>query len=116
MPVLHATDNDLRTLIFNNDSVIVKYVKEDCEYCRHLEPFYAQFSEDAMYRDIRFLKVDSGQNPVAQQEVGQKDMPFVSVYKKGLLIECGSVRTEEELRAMLQHLRNFHLDDIVSGR
>jgi thiol-disulfide isomerase/thioredoxin len=107
MPVLHATDDDLRTFIFNNPMVIVKYVKKDCEHCKRIAPHFEKFSNDPKYDRIRFLIADSIQNPVAFREVGERDMPFVSMYKEGLLIECASVKTETEVRALLDKLLTF---------
>jgi thioredoxin 1 len=104
MAVIEATDKDLRELIYTHDCVIVKYMNEDCHFCKLLAPHFEKLSNDSKYESITFLKIDSGENPIAKSEVGERDMPFFNTFKKGLLIECRSIRTDKELKRLLVKL------------
>ncbi|MFT2011239.1 thioredoxin family protein [Pontibacter sp. 13R65] len=99
-----ATDEDLRQLIFEHNYVIVKYLNEACEYCKLLAPPFEKFSRDGKYSKITFLRVDASENPVARAEVGGKDMPFFNIYKKGFLLDCGCIKTEEGVKELLNKL------------
>ena len=104
MAVREATDNDLRQLIFNHPNVIVKFLDESCTFCKLLAPPFKKFSEDPRYNHISFLKINSGENPIAKKEIGYNDMSFFNIYKSGRLVECGSVKTEEGVKELLSKL------------
>lgn len=104
MLVKEATDHDLRQLIFAHPFVIVKFLDESCTFCKLLAPPYEKFSNNPKYKHILFLRIDSGENPIAKKEIGDNDMPFFNIYKAGRLIECGSFKTEEGVKALLDKL------------
>ncbi|MCX2741971.1 thioredoxin family protein [Pontibacter anaerobius] len=108
MMVLESNDNELRKLIFERDKVIVKFTDEACPICKVMQPKYKRISEEPMYQEIAFLRMNAKENPVSSREVKLKGTPFFATYNKGTLADCGIAATEEELREMLRMLLQLH--------
>ncbi|WP_242919950.1 protein disulfide isomerase family protein [Pontibacter liquoris] len=105
MPVVDKmTDDDLRSIIYKYDHVIVKFVDAQCPICKELEPTYRKLAESPAYKDVRFLRMQASENPVSSRQVRLTGTPFIATYYKGLLQACGLVKTAGELEEMLQDL------------
>lgn len=104
MAIKQANDQDLRQGLYSNQMVIVKYITPDCTICSKLESVYADLSENEKYSNITFLRIDANQNPVAHREVGQKKMPFFSIYRNALLLECATINNENGITDLLNKL------------
>lgn len=102
--VTESNDDELRKLIFERNKVIVKFTDKDCPVCKLMEPKYRKISEEPVYQEISFLRMDAKENPVSSREVRMKGTPFFATYHNGTLADCGIAATEEELREMLQKL------------
>ncbi len=102
--VTESNDNELRKIIFERSKVIVKFTAKDCPVCKALEPKYRKISEEPVYQEISFLRMDAKENPVSSREVKLKGTPFFATYHNGTLTDCGIAATEEELREMLRRL------------
>lgn len=104
--IREANDEELRMLIHTHDKVIVKFVDEQCEICKILAPKFVAMADNEKYKGVLFLRIDAKENPVSSKEVKISGTPFFAVYNNGRLIECGLVKEEEGVHAMLQHLLN----------
>lgn len=104
MAIKQASDQDLRQGLYGDALVIVKYITEDCIICSQLENVYSRLSDDEKYKAVTFLRIDANQNPVAHREVGQKKMPFISIYRNALLLECATVGDEAGIKNLLNKL------------
>ncbi|WP_207434115.1 thioredoxin family protein [Sabulibacter ruber] len=104
MAIQISSDNELRSIIFQRERVIVKFIDEDCEICKLLAPSFKQFSEDPKYKDVTFLQMDASENPVSSQEVKLTGTPFFAMYFKGTLRHCSLLSSEDEVRKMLDRL------------
>lgn len=113
MAIKQANDQDLRQGLYSNELVIVKYITPDCTMCAELESAYADLSEDEKYKTITFLRIDANQNPVAHREVGQKKMPFISIYRNALLLECATVNDEQGIKDLLNKLLASNTKQII---
>lgn len=110
MSIIHGNDEELRKLTQENSLIIVKYHTAKCPICERLVPVYKNLSEAKEYNEIKFVRMNADENPVAKLFVKDQSMPFVATYKNGLLIECRTVQTEDELKYMLNKLveaKNF---------
>jgi hypothetical protein len=105
MPVIHSNDNHLRKLGINDQFTIVKYDNASCAYCKQLAEPYENFSNAEEFKGILFLQMPANENPVARHEVDIKKMPFLSIYKQGILIDCGCVRSENGILRFLEKLK-----------
>lgn len=104
MSILESNDNELRRLIFEKDSVIVKFIDEDCPICKALAPAFQDFASQPAYQSITFVRMNAKENPVSSKEVKMSGTPFFATYKNSKLKYCGTVSTEEGLRNMLDQL------------
>ncbi|WP_347158845.1 thioredoxin family protein [Pontibacter chitinilyticus] len=105
MPIVDkASDEDLRSLVYKYEYVIVKFVDEKCPVCKKLAPFYKALAEDIAYKGVLFLRMNASENPVSRNEVRLTGTPFIAIYRKGMLQECGLVKTAEELKGLLDKL------------
>lgn len=102
--ITNATDADLRQLVYKREHVIVKFIDKECEICKELAPSFEELAELPQYKDVLFLRMDAKENPVSLQEVRYSRSPFMATYKKGVLLDCGSVSTQEEITDLLSRL------------
>ncbi|MBC6607824.1 thioredoxin family protein [Hymenobacter sp. BT188] len=105
--ILDTDDEGLRRLIHEHLKVFVKFTSPNCEICEQLAPHLAQFADQEMFASIRFLRLNSDENPVAQKMMKEKVAPFFVSYCQGHLLECDTLYVEEEVRNMLTRLRHF---------
>jgi thiol-disulfide isomerase/thioredoxin len=111
MTVIRSSDAHLRKLGINDKYTIVKYDNDSCAYCKLLAEPYERLSESEEFKEILFLQINASENPVARNEVEIKKMPFVSIYKQGLLIDCGCVRSEKGILRFLEKLKRVSRSD-----
>jgi thioredoxin 1 len=104
MKIIEATDNELRTIIFDYPRVIVKFILEDCPVCKQLSSFYYDCAQNRKYAEITFILMNASENPVSSQEVALTGTPFFAVYKGSVLIYCSLISTEEGVENVLQKL------------
>ncbi|QNP52019.1 thioredoxin family protein [Hymenobacter qilianensis] len=105
--VLDTDDEGLRRLIHEHLKVFVKFTSPNCKICEQLAPHLVQFADQEVFASIRFLRLNSDENPVAQKMMKEKVAPFFVSYCQGLLLECDTLYVEEEVRNMLTRLRHF---------
>jgi hypothetical protein len=105
MPVKQTTDNELRSLIFENPRVIVKFTKTDCPVCERMGKVYLKLSEQPRFSNIIFMLMDASENPVSSQEVQLTGTPFFATYKNNVLATCKLVADEKELEELLIELQ-----------
>ena len=106
MAVKKATDDDLRSLIFEHDMVIVMYLIENSAVCKSIGRLYLKQSDRSLYENIIFLKINAAESVVAAKIVGETGNPFIVSYKMGFLVRCEEVKTEKKLLKILTELKN----------
>ncbi len=99
-----TNDAGLRTLVYENPKVIVKFTKKDCSVCIRMWKHFLKLSQEAKYQDILFLMVDAAENPVSSKSVFMSGKPFFAIYQNALLKECTLASEETELDALLERL------------
>lgn len=115
MAVIQSNDSHLRQLGVSDSFTIVKYDSDTCAYCKLLEGPYKKLSDSPEYKDVLFLQMQSRENPVARNEVDSKKMPFLSIYRQGILIDCGCVRSEKGIIRFLEKLKRVANRKLSSG-
>ncbi|MFT2007096.1 thioredoxin family protein [Pontibacter sp. 13R65] len=109
MPITESNDEQLRKLIFEKDKVIVKFTDEDCPICKVLSPCFRKIATEPAYQSIYFVRMSARENPVSSKEVKMTGTPFFATYRKGTLLDCGIVSTEDGIREMLAKLLTDNL-------
>lgn len=106
MAVTEATENDLRSLLYKHEMVVVIYTGAHSPAVKKSAPDYKTLSENILFKGILFVRVNAAGNPVASKIIGETGRFFIAIYKKGFLIECGEVRTEKQLLKLLNRLKS----------
>lgn len=104
MEIIEATDNELRTIIFEYPRVIVKFIADDCPVCEELSPYYKRCAQNQRYEEITFVLMNAAENPVSSKEVALSGTPFFAAYKGSVLIYCSLISTEEGVENALKRL------------
>jgi thioredoxin 1 len=104
MAIQSSSDAELRSIIFEKERVIVKFIDDDCGICKQLAPSMERFSQDPRYQDITFLRLEASENPVSSKEVKLTGTPFFATYFKGTLKQCGLYASEAEVKELLDSL------------
>ena len=98
------SDADFSTALSEHDKVIVKYYADWCGSCKLFSPKFRRLSEDARFRGVTFLDVNSETNPDARMRAGVDNLPFFATFRNGELVEGGATAKEETVVAMLDRL------------
>lgn len=107
-PTIQEVDDEgLRRLIHERLKVFAKFTSENCAACNALASPFASLADDAAYRPILFLRLNSDENPVAKKLMAQHVAPFFVSYCQGRLLECNVLTDEADVRAQLDRLRAF---------
>lgn len=104
MPVHAMSDADFSTTLNEHDKVIVKYFADWCGSCKLFSPKFRRLSDDARFRDVMFLDVNSETNPEARKLGGVDNLPFFATFRNGERVEGGATAKEETVVAMLDRL------------
>jgi thiol-disulfide isomerase/thioredoxin len=108
MEIINSDEIVWSELFLNNEFIVVNYQpQEDCPGCREMNILFQNLSEHKDFKKVKFLWVDSRNNPVAEKFIKKRQTPFIAVFKEGFLVECNNVSDEKGLRAMLERLFEF---------
>lgn len=105
MRVIDTNDEGLRTLIHDYPRVLAKFTADNCSICDLLAPPFEQMALEPAHQTTVFLRLDVSENPVARKMMDTRVAPFFVSYCRGKLMECDTLRTEEEVRRMLAQLQ-----------
>jgi thioredoxin 1 len=108
LEIISSDDIDWKELFLENQFIVINYQPQlDCKGCKEMNDLFQELSVHDDFRHVRFLWVDSRNNPVAEQFIAKRQTPFIAAFKEGFLVECDSIYDEEGLRAMLKRLFSF---------
>src|SRR3954469_20640190 len=98
MGVIKVKESFITKMGSKNQFSIVNYIDVSCVHCQQFSELFAKLSEEAQYKEIAFLQIEIIENPIAKREVEVKQMPFLGIFKEGLLLDCTSAKTEDGIR------------------
>ena len=108
MEIISSDDIDWSNMFLENEFIVVNYQPEiDCPGCMEVNELFQKLSVHDDFKKVKFLWVDSRNNPVAEQFIKKTQTAFIAVFKEGFLVECNTVSKEKELRSMLRRLFAF---------
>lgn len=105
MKIIDTNDAGLRTLIHDYPRVLAKFTSENCPVCKLLAPPFERYATEPRFQKTVFLRLDAAENPVARKMMDTKVAPFFVAYCRGRLVECDTLRSEEEVLQMLNNLQ-----------
>ena len=86
MAVQVATDNDFKSILEENNKVVVKYFADWCGSCKLLSPKYKRLSNNEEYAGITFLDVNAEENEEARKAAEVNNLPFIAVFENGKFV------------------------------
>ena len=107
MAVIISTEEDLRKLSYEKPYLSVKYHNDYIPVCQELYKTYEQLSNDQKYSAITFVRINADENRIAQKLIEKDVYSFMSIYKKGLLIESRTISNENDIEALLDKLTSL---------
>jgi thiol-disulfide isomerase/thioredoxin len=108
MEIINSDKVDWSNLFLENQFIVVNYQPQiDCPGCREMNFLFENLSKHHKYKKVKFLWIDSRNNPVAEQFIKKTQKPFIAVFKQGFLVECDNISDEKGLRDMLNRLFAF---------
>lgn len=108
MEIINSDKVDWANLFLENQFIVVNYQPQtDCQGCQEMNDLFQNLSEHEDFKKVKFLWIDSRNNPIAEQFIKKKQSPFIAVFKEGFLVECDNISDEKGLRAMINRLFEF---------
>lgn len=108
MEIINSDKVDWPNLFLQHRFIVVNYQAEtNCNGCSEINDLFEKLSQDDEFGDVKFLWIDSRNNPVAEQFIKKRQVPFIAVFKEGFLVECDNISDEKSLREMLKRLYEF---------
>lgn len=97
-------------LFLEHEFFIINYHADvDFPEYSEINELFEKLALEPQYNKVKFLRVDSNNNPIAHEFLKKRKLPFVAIFKKGFLIECNTIDTEIALREMLKRLFDFKI-------
>jgi len=108
MEITSSDKIDWPKLFLEHDLIIVNYQPQlDCPGCKEMTDLFEKFSRDQKYEGIKFMWIDSRNNPVAEQFIKSTQTPFIATFKEGFLVECDNISKESDLKDIIDRLFEF---------
>jgi len=102
MPVISATDAQLKEALSSNDLVIVKFYADWCGSCKLIAPKYRRLSDDARFATTSFLEINAEEQEESRRIAGVDNLPFFAVFKNGELVKGVATSKEEKIVELLE--------------
>ena len=104
MAVQVATDNDFKSILEENNKVVVKYFADWCGSCKLLSPKYKRLSNNDEYAGITFLDVNAEENEEARKAAEVNNLPFIAVFENGKFVAGQPTSKEEKVVELINKL------------
>lgn len=105
MAVIQTTDSNLLFEVATHERVVLKYHSDTCgDPCVELKPFYEELALDKKYEGISFYRINADSNPVALKLIHARKEPLMTIYHKGILMECTTVDSRKKMIGLLEKL------------
>jgi hypothetical protein len=105
MRVVKVKESFITKMGSKNLFSVVNYIDVSCVHCQRFSELFEKLSTETQYEEIAFLQIEVIENPIAKREVEVKKMPFLGIFKEGMLLDCASAKTEDGIRRLLNELK-----------
>jgi thiol-disulfide isomerase/thioredoxin len=110
MEIINSDKVNWPELFLKYEFIVVNYQPDlECPGCYETNQVFIELSKKQEFEEVKFLWVDSRNNPIAEQFIKKTQSAFIAVFKDGFLVECNNVTGEQDLRDMLNRLLVFKI-------
>lgn len=108
---LLRTEKEFTDFFINNENAVIKYDADaNCPDCERILPIYQRLEHASEYRHITFGMMSANSSEIARKLVAEQKLPFIAVYKNSLLVEGGTVLSEQDIRTKLEQLPTIKIN------
>jgi hypothetical protein len=105
MAVTQTTDAKLLFEVATHERLVLKYHSDACgDPCKELKPLYEELSLDKKYKGIAFYRINADSNPAALKLILARKQPLMTIYHKGILVDCSTVDSKAKMLGFLDKL------------
>ncbi|PWJ39296.1 thioredoxin family protein [Sediminitomix flava] len=97
-------EDNLESLVANNDTVLVQFSAGWCGNCRIMKPKFKRFAGENP--DIPFVVVDAEKFPNSRKLANVNNLPTFAVFKSGELAKQLQTNKVEPLKEMIDEATN----------
>jgi len=101
MAVLEASDANFKNILADNKVVVVKYYADWCGNCKLFAPKFKRVSNEEEFQTFAFIDVDAEKSPDARKAAKVDNLPYLAIFKEGVLLDGSASSKEEYLRSLL---------------
>lgn len=104
MELIELAEDNLQSIIANNEKTIVQYSAGWCGNCRLMKPKFKRLS--AENESIKFIIVDAEKFPESRKLASVNNLPTFAIFKKGILVNQVQTNKEETLKELIHEIAN----------
>lgn len=93
-------EDNLKSIVESNDTVIVQYSAGWCGNCRLMKPKFKKFS--TLHENVTFYMVDAEKNPESRQLADVSNLPTFAAFKDGKLVEQVQTNKTDVLKEFIE--------------
>lgn len=93
-------EDNLKSIVESNDTVIVQYSAGWCGNCRLMKPKFKKFS--TLHENVMFYMVDAEKNPESRQLADVSNLPTFAAFKDGKLVEQVQTNKTDVLKEFIE--------------
>ena len=100
--LIELQDDNLETVLEDNETVMVQYSAGWCGNCRLMKPKFKRLSTEN--ENITFVLVDAEKYPSARKFANVNNLPTFAAFKKGILVNQLQTNKEDHLKNLLNEI------------
>lgn len=94
---------DLKNILSNNKdkTIIIDTYAKWCQPCKKISPFFENLSNDQLYKNVVFVKIDIDNATNIQEYLDPEKLPTFYIFKNLMKIDEYTGSNEEQLKNFL---------------
>lgn len=98
------SEDNLQTIVDNNDKVVVQYSASWCGNCKVMKPKFKRFAGEN--EGIAFYVIDAEKFPNSRKLAKVDNLPTFATFKGGILLNQVQTNKQEILKVLIDEIAN----------